>query len=334
MQYLKQIVCKVFSLGDPVSAPQAVTGGLLHHMWRLETTQGTFAVKELNREIIDRPGARKNYVLSEQITAAFQAKNLPVVAALHYADGPLVQIDGTTLMVFPWIEGKVLSVSEAKSEYALQIGALLGRMHHLNLHLPQLPQPDSEFISLAQWAPLINRAQERQLSCVRDLKEALPHLLEWSSLYNQSAEALQRTLVVSHRDLDQKNVLWQDEHTPWLIDWEAAGSINPTFEAVSTAFSWSGLALGEVSQETFIVFLQSYRNAGGLLQIAGLDALHGCLGNWLNWLTYSIRRALGDVTSEPEEQMLGLHETISTLAILRLLSKHKDVWATVVDGNR
>jgi thiamine kinase-like enzyme len=331
MQQLASDICQLFALDSPVSKLQAVIGGLLHHTWRLETTTGTFAVKELNQEIMSRPTARKNYMLSEQIAAAFQAEHTPAVAALRHNDNPLLEIDGKTVIVFPWIEGKTLPPTTAGPEYAQQIGMLLGRMHRLNLHTLGLQQPEMELIPLAQWEPLVQRAKEQQLSCAEELEAVLPHLLEWSTLSNQSAEILQRKLVVSHRDLDQKNVLWQDEHTPWLIDWEAAGLINPTFEAVSTALSWSGQTVGELDQATFFAFLQSYREAGAVLQVAGRDALHGCMGNWLHWLAYNLRRALGELTSEPDQQALGLHEVHNTLAILHSLSAHKDLWSQWID---
>src|SRR5215472_7036198 len=148
-QQLAQVVCNVFSLGTPIAEPQVITGGLLHSMWRLETTQATFAVKELNPEIMSRPTARKNYLLSERIAAAFQAENLPVIAALQHADGPLLDINSTTVMVFPWIDGETISPHAPKPEYAHQIGMLLGRMHKLNLSWLELQQPNIKLISLA-----------------------------------------------------------------------------------------------------------------------------------------------------------------------------------------
>src|SRR5579883_1262686 len=172
-QQLAQVVCNVFALGTPVAEPQVITGGLLHHMWRLETTQATFAVKELNPEIMSRPTARKNYLLSERIAAAFQAEHLPAIAALQHADGPLLDIGSTTVMVFPWIDGETLSPRAPKLEYVHQIGMLLGRIHRLNLSLPELHQPDIELISPTQWMPLVKRVSEKQLSCAGELLDAL-----------------------------------------------------------------------------------------------------------------------------------------------------------------
>lgn len=42
--------CEMFDLGVPRGAPKRVAGGLTNRLWRLETTRGIFAVKEMNRD--------------------------------------------------------------------------------------------------------------------------------------------------------------------------------------------------------------------------------------------------------------------------------------------
>jgi hypothetical protein len=41
-------VCLRFRLGMPIGEPQSVTGGRLHRLWRVHTSTGTYAVKQLN----------------------------------------------------------------------------------------------------------------------------------------------------------------------------------------------------------------------------------------------------------------------------------------------
>jgi hypothetical protein len=42
--HIKEI-CYHFDLGLPVQAPTRVLGGLLHIMWRLECSKGSYAIK-------------------------------------------------------------------------------------------------------------------------------------------------------------------------------------------------------------------------------------------------------------------------------------------------
>ena len=72
-------LCNVCGLGNPLQEPQAIPGGLLHRLWRLDTTQGTFALKQLNAAIMQKPLIHDSYRLSEGIAAAMSAHGIPEI---------------------------------------------------------------------------------------------------------------------------------------------------------------------------------------------------------------------------------------------------------------
>jgi len=50
-------------------------------------------------------------------------------------------------------------------------------------------------------------------------------LYEWSTQAEISLRLLATDMVIGHRDLDSKNVMWS-KGKPIIIDWEAAGYVN------------------------------------------------------------------------------------------------------------
>lgn len=60
-------LCKTMQLGDIVGEVKPLSGGLLHRMYAVETTQGKYAVKALNPQIMLRPTAMGHIVDSERI---------------------------------------------------------------------------------------------------------------------------------------------------------------------------------------------------------------------------------------------------------------------------
>src|ERR1019366_10456406 len=236
-----EYLCNSYGLGDPLKELQAVSGGLLHRMWRLDTTQGTFAVKQLNPVIMQKPHMLTSYRLSEHIAAEMASHGIPAVAALT-RNGDPVQVIGTqTLMVYRWLDGKTLLPEHVEPAQGRVMGTLLGQMHVLNLHVAELPQPEWKHFRDDDWDLLTVHAYDAGISWATPVRSVMHKLIEWSKLYEQAGEKLSDTYVVSHRDLDQKNVIWQDAQTLWLVDWEAAGLVNPTMELVSMALDWSGL---------------------------------------------------------------------------------------------
>lgn len=327
-------LCALYDLGEPLTEMQMVTGGLLHRLWRLTTTQGSFAVKQLNAAIMRKPGIQHEYCVSEYIAQAMSKQGVPAVAALDSADGPLQEIDGVFLLVYPWTDGEILPSVPVEPDRALQIGVILARIHTLSLHVPEVAQLEWRHFQNDDWDILTFQAAEAGLSWAYPVRAVLPLLLQWTQSYEDAGEKLTQHLVISHRDLDQKNVLWQSPTAPKIVDWEAAGLINPTMELASVALSWSGLATGILSKDIFTTLVDGYVQAGGTIQNTGLDALHGLLGTWLGWLLFNMRRSLGESITSEEERQLGIDETVNTLAILRSLATNLEIWATWIDERR
>ena len=315
-------LCRLYAIGALVSPPEQVAGGLLHRMYRLRTAHGEYAVKVLHPNLVQEPDARERYRLSERIAAAVAAAHLPAVAALETAGDTIHDLGQATVMVYPWVDGQALSSASAGPDRARQIGGILGRIHALRLHFAALQPPPLRCYSDADWTLLVDEAHRKQTAWAQELRSALPEIAAWSRLSVEARQALQGTWVVSHSDLHQQNVLWSDEQTPWLIDWEAAGLEQPTKEALVAALEWSGLVAGAPDLAAFRAFLEAYRREAPLSSREAKHGLHACFGNWLGWLQFNMRRSLGAVTDDPEEQTLGVRQTTGTLVTMRRAESH------------
>ncbi len=326
-------LCTLFKLGEPLHEPQAVQGGMLHRLWRLNTTQGIFAVKQLNPAIMRKAGIRDAYRLTERIAEAMSVRGVPAaVARKGEGDGGTVQeIGDATFIVYNWIEGETLSTKAVEPERTRLIGTILARMHSLQQHLPGLELPDREPFSEDEWDMLTFQAADRDIPWAQQVRNALPLLVEWSKLNADANKILRRTSVISHRDLDQKNVLWRDATSPIVIDWEAAGLANPTRDVVGVALSWSGQTVQPPREESFNALLEGYVTAGGVIHDPGIITIHGVIGTWLGWLLFNMHRSLGESVSSEEERLFGVRETTSTLSILRALATNAEIWAGWVD---
>ncbi|GAC1632429.1 MAG: aminoglycoside phosphotransferase family protein [Ktedonobacteraceae bacterium] len=327
-------LCTVFRLGEPISKLQAVQGGMLHRLWRLHTTHGVFALKQLNPVIMRKAGIRDEYRLTERIAESMTVRGVPAAVALKgEGDGGTVQeIGDATCIVYDWVEGETLSTQAVEPERTRLIGTILARMHSLQQQeFPELELPDREPFSEDEWDMLTFQSSDRDIPWTQQVRKALPLLIEWSKLATDASKMLRRTSVVSHRDLDQKNVLWRDAVSPVVIDWEAAGLTNPTMDVVGAALSWSGQNVQPPREESFHALLEGYVTAGGIIHDPGIIALHGVIGTWLGWLLFNMHRSLGESVNSEEERQVGVRETTRTLSTLRALAANAEMWAKWVD---
>ena len=132
----------------------------------------------------------------------------------------------------------------------------------------------------------------------------------WPRQKNRSGEQ-----VLSHRDLDPKNVLW-DGMEPFLIDWEAAGYVNPERELIEVVNYWACNQRGRLDREKFRALLAAYQMNRPLLHTDWPAVLDSGYGGMLEWLLYNMKRSLGIECSSQEERRLGTAQVRGTLHAL------------------
>lgn len=245
-------------MGDPV----LVYG---QTVWCLRTTQGVFAIKCV----------RSSYpscalLQGEQIAAVVADRGIAAVAALSGAAGIIFTDVDQRYLVFPWCEGKVLSAPAVPSAQAYQIGELLGRLHLLNLQLPN--------VAPAYWQDFAEPVWQAET--------VSPELIKWSQQYRQAYAELSKERVISHGDLSQRNIIWRTSNDPWLVDWEAAGWVHPQVELLGVALNCAGVTDANLQKNIVMEVLRGYRDAGCDIRLDE-TVLYAGLGSWLKWILFN-----------------------------------------------
>ncbi|MDE7298697.1 MAG: phosphotransferase [Lachnospiraceae bacterium] len=332
-------LCRMLGLGKLTREPRALSGGFLHKMFEVNTETGHFAVKALNPEITARPGALKNFSVSEQIANRLKGI-IPVGCARAFRGEYVQELDGQYYLVYDFLPGRALSAGEITPEHAARIGAVLAKIHGADFSGIKLS--DGDFGESGEppvdWASFAAQGKERGASWSGRLEEMLPSLAMLTEKSRAAEAALSGGEVVCHCDMDAKNVLWHDG-VPAVIDWEAAGLLPPCRDFLDTALYWSMKPGGRLDGQCFLAFLEAYRARGAdggrnlskeagcerelpSKQISGSESVRetdweavlyaGCAGR-LGWLEYSLKRALGLCTADPAEQELGASQIVPTL---------------------
>lgn len=301
-------------LGTIVKEVVQVTGGLLHTMYRVSTDKGEYAVKVLNPEIMKRPVALRNTVNSEKIAAAL--KNLiPVVAALEIAGKQIHELDGAYYMIFDWVEGASIFPPMISSQNCYAIGDVLGKMHHMNLTIDgMIPVEDSARMFTWDKYQELLQGYENEAWAIR-YQETLTDIKAWNQAVCDAQDVLAQTLVISHRDLDPKNVMWNGNE-PLIIDWEAAGYVNPYQELLEVINYWADDGKGGLLKEHFDALFDAYTQHVKLESVDWDAVFAGSYMGMLGWLEYNVRRALGIEVATEDEVQLGKEQVLGTITAL------------------
>jgi len=308
----------VLDIGPPKGEPVPVAGGLHHSMWRLETARGAYAVKQLCADTdLNDPAIVYHYNVSEAIAEAFAGRGIPAIFALKRGSDYLQIVHGQGYLVHPWCDGVAMSLNEISGIHALAVARILARMHRADIEFAELKEhvfethPEETIVALVELASAFRTAHAERL------RRELPALLDMVASAGAAARSLSRHLVISHGDLDQKNVLWSPRGEPALIDWESARRLHPTYEVLLEAFNWSGIGL-RFEPMLFREFVSAYQQAGGVIERDALEASYRCiLGDWVYWLMYNVGRSIDQENAD--QRVLGAGQVEFALAALRRL---------------
>ncbi|WP_377890515.1 aminoglycoside phosphotransferase family protein [Alkalihalobacillus sp. R86527] len=308
-------MCEACELGTVLSMPEPIHGGLLHRMYAVHTTTGKYAIKMLNNDIISRPSAMQNFINSERI-ATLVASRLPALPAIQIHDSYIQHLDGHFFLVYDWLEGKNLHAKNITSEHSGKIGAILAEIHKTDFSMLGIPYERIDEEQGTDWDTYVQRGKELDAAWVPLLEKYLQDLYDWSAIANKAAILLAPEVVISHRDLDPKNVLWH-EGEPVVIDWESAGYINPMQDLLETAIYWAKPDEEAIDKGRFFSFIEAYKKRCGPQHADWNKVLGTGFSGKLGWLAYNLTRSLSHDHSDVQEQRLGTEQVFQTIEELK-----------------
>lgn len=307
-------LCSVLQLGEIAGVPEALSGGLLHRMYAIKTTQGKYAIKALNPQIMARPKAMQDIINGEQI-AGIAANNISTLTAKKINGIIVHEIDNQYYLVFDWVDGKSLKPNEIGITHCVKIASILADIHMTDFSQLGMVDDYSSDEPLTDWNYYLQKGQKSNSVWADLLLENIEDLYSWSAELNIAAKSLASDTIISHGDLDPKNVMWSKDN-PIIIDWEAAGFVNPMFDLINTAIDWSKNETGDIDKDKFMAFIDGYKKKHGTLKADWRTVLKKGF-SLLGWLEYSLKRSLWIECTDDAEQQMGTEHVTGTIKAIR-----------------
>jgi Ser/Thr protein kinase RdoA (MazF antagonist) len=245
-------IVRAFGLGSRTSGFVLGGRGEEGQVWRLETDEGRFAIKDvLKRQVEEDADASVRFQ-----EAAFAA-GVPVPRPRRTVSGHvLAPIGPHQVRAYEWVE--LRPVDQAADP--VLIGATVAAIHQVH-HEPARPLHPwyTEPVGATRWRQLHRNARAAGAPFADGLGAELATLVELETLM-QPPQALQNC----HRDLWADNILPMAHGGVCVIDWENCGLADPAQEIpmVLLDFAW-----GDVAR--LRALFGAYVDAGGPGRLAG-----------------------------------------------------------------
>ena len=254
-----------------------VQGKASSSVYRLDTEQGAFAVKELS---LERGWTFRHDDVLRFERAAFAA-GVPMPEPIS-ADAEV--------LVHRWIDGDEVPEEPVSRAFALEIGEILARIHALDVTWTHTSVEDP---APRDWRELARRAAVTDQPWADELAGTVDALLAIADFVDTCERP--GPVVLTHKDIHPWNLLARAGR-PVVLDWELSGSLDLASELGSTALSLSkGRGFDHIDSAVFRSVLDGYVAGGGALPPSGPSWFVFMIGGWLGFTRWNIVRCLAGV---------------------------------------
>ena len=275
-------------------------------MFKVSTTKGDFAFKLINPEVIKRKEGIKNILFTEKVSNKAKLNGIKCLPAKEINGDLIHSINNNYFLIFDWFEGKPITEEELTEDKIKKISKELCLLHKIDFSSIQNQCDISYELDEINFDFYLSKIKNENIyNVVKEIKNKF-YELDKESI--RCLKILKNKQVISHRDLDLPNILWNKEDSPVIIDWETSGWVNPTMEVIDTAWNWAG-GKDYFDKNKFKLFLDIYVNEGGILDDYE-TAFKADYKAKLRWFEYNLKRITVFDFLDEEEIKLGEKEVI------------------------
>ena len=306
-------------------------------MWKLQTTQGVWAVKQMNRS--REPWWIADYSVAAEVerVASNQGVAMPRPVQPVHPVAPLladVTIDGVdfSFRVHEWCTGRPLEGVNVPAGVLEWAGATLAGLHALPVALSADDASRYEPHGTDEWSGwLTGGTGEVRADFVASVRDFLPDIAQAKDLVDQASWQPRDRLspVFTHRDMKPDNVLLTSA-TPVLVDWDDAGLDYAEWEVPRAALAFSRRGEGW-HQPSFDRVVRTYQALTGKRIPPVAASFAGVLRLQLGAAAFLLWRALGHRPVTAAERAAAHHHTLEFLTELRTSLQQLDRWVRWLD---
>lgn len=317
-------IVRELGLGNLISTPSRVYGGLTHKMYSVETDKGHFAVKILNENIMKRPTAIEKFRKSDTLECVLENNNIPCVYSMTINGKKMSKIDKFYIYVYNFYSGHSLSQKEIGISHVKKISEVMARIH--NIDFQDVNALKIHEVDFKKYIKLSKEKESVIYSYIFDKLDVLNNLLNKS---NEAVSKIKPISCICHNDLDSKNVLWKNDEFK-IIDLECLCYSNPYKELFEMALSWSGFDNLDINYDLFKEFIKTYKENTKLDMNIDWEQIYYTNNGMLFWLEYNIKRALKLEKVDQEEKELGIKEVKNTIDKIMYYNNNKDMILNII----
>lgn len=295
---LIKYISNYLKLGKLLNMPEILPGGLTNKNYMIKTQKGAYVIKILNKSNLDK---LKLIEFSENISSLACESGIHSFPALKYNNKYVQCYNGEYFLIYEYFNGRVILSKEIDEHKCRILASELAKIHKLDSNKIEIIESETDNIynkriDFSFYKEKLN-AMEKEWT-----KDFIDNYLKIMKIYDKvynCYQMLSNQKSLTHKDLNRKNILW-NENEFVIIDWENARYSNPSLDFFNTAW----FLTDDVEENKYMAFAEEYFKNYRFDDYIDI-AVYAALIDEILWLEFSLKRALGNISSNIEEIEIG-----------------------------
>lgn len=259
------LIARAFPIGEIHTVSYLVTG-LMNRNWKVTAATGAYALKQILD--VTPELARRNL----RVLEVLHQRGIPTCAPVLTRTGdPVLDVEDRSYCLLPWLDGDHPAGEDLTYEQATELGATLGRIHHVlnepgTVELPAITTPptsrtetpDDATAEARRFRAAATTAGTPFDNAVIDLLDQRIRLLDKHASTRPSDDEPRGPYGWTHGDVQYRNLLWHHGHLNAVLDWDRIRNRPYAEEIARTATIQFGTA-GTLDLPRIAAFTAGYR---------------------------------------------------------------------------
>lgn len=299
-------IAQIYNLGSIIDKPVQNKIGITNKVYKIATTKGNYIVKILCNNNIEQ------IENSEEIASLACSHGINSMCAIKNDDKYITNVNNLNIILYPYYDGTILKTSELTLEHIHNLARELAKLHSIKCTDNNTSKYKRiDFMNLYRLT-LVYDEESYKL-----FKDNINSIITIYSKVYDSYSKLSNQVSYIHKDFNRKNILWNNMNFK-IIDWETATTGNPSIDFFNSAW----FLTNDFEPEKFRAFSKEYFSYMQLKDNYELG-IYAALIEELNWLAFSIKRALAIISNDKYEIELG--KTSINNSVTEILNYYKKI---------
>lgn len=300
-------ICNKYNIECSAPKTQKMSGGFLHFVYKINTSNCEYIIKILNPDIMKRKQALNNFKKANKLESLIKKHNINAIY-FDVFDYIVLNKKPYYFYIYKYYNGKSIFDENITNYCAEKIGEELAKIHNIKIKEKSTHFSDVYY----DWDFYIKAFENNDKEIYSKLNQNKHILYYLCDKYNQNILNLPRLKTICHNDLDPKNVLWNGNDFK-IIDLECLCYFNPYLELFETILQWSGINTQKLNKNVFKAFKTSYFKHANINFNIDWSVIYYCNINMINWLEYNIKKYSDNNFCSDSEKQTTKDEIIKSL---------------------